>query len=187
MKNNNQKAFTLVEILVAVGIFAIIVMMSLGALTNIFDANRKSQSLKAIMTNLNFAVEVMTREMRFGTNYHCGTSNTLTLPQNCPNAPGENFISFLGSNGNQIVYRLNTTTNQLERSEDGGNSYLGITAPEINVQALSFYVIGAGQGGSALQQPKVIILIRGFAGSKPTSQSSFNLETTVSQRLLDTP
>ncbi|MFZ3019969.1 MAG: type II secretion system protein [Minisyncoccia bacterium] len=179
----NQKAFTLVEILVAVGIFAVIVMLSLGALANIFDANRKSQSLKAIMTNLNFAVEIMTREMRFGTNYHCGTSGTLTLPQNCTS--GDNFFSFLSSGGNQFVYRLNQSTNQLEKSDDGGNTYLGITAPEITIQALSFYVIGAGQGASAGNQPKVIILIRGYAGTKATSQSSFSLETTVSQRVLD--
>ncbi len=179
----NEKGFTLVEILVAVGIFAVIVMMSLGALANIFDANRKSQSLKTIMTNLNFAVEIMTREMRFGTNYHCGTSGTLTLAQNC--SSGDSFISFRSSTGTQNVYRLNTETHQLEKSEDGGNNYLGITAPEINIQALSFFVLGAGQGASSGNQPKIIVLIRGYAGSKATSQSSFSLETTVSQRVLD--
>lgn len=179
----NSKGFTLVEIMVAIGIFVVLVTISLGAIASIFDANRKSQSLKSIMTNLNFAVEVVGRNIRFGTNYHCGTSGTLTLPQNC--SRGDSFISFLSSSGQQIIYRLNTSTNQIEESDDGGSTYQGITAPNINVQALDFYVLGAGGGGSAFLQPKVIILVRGFAGTQQSTESSFTIETTVSQRILD--
>ena len=64
LKFFGERGFTLVEIMVAIGIFVALVTVSMGALASIFDANRKSQSLKAIMTNLNFAVEVMAREIR---------------------------------------------------------------------------------------------------------------------------
>jgi prepilin-type N-terminal cleavage/methylation domain-containing protein len=183
-KNNNEKGFTLIEIMVSIAIFVVLVTVALGSIASIFDANRKSQSLKDIMTNLNFAVETMTREMRFGTNYHCGSNGTLTLPQNC--SSGDSFISFLSSSNQQLVYRLNSSTHQLEESQDGGSTYLGVTAPEINVQAVNFYVLGAGGGSSSGSQPRVIILIRGFAGVKQTTQSTFSLETTVSQRILKT-
>ncbi len=183
----SKKGFTLIEVIVAISIFIVLVTVSLGAIASIFDANRKSQSLKAIMTNLNFAVEVMAREMRFGTNYHCGESGDLEDPQNC--SGGENFISFLSSEDEQIIYRLNTETDQLEKSLDGGNDYLGITAPEITIQDLKFFVLGSTVEVSPASplQPKVIILIRGYAGAKESSRTIFTLETTVSQRVLDTP
>ena len=170
------------EIMVAIGIFVALVTVSMGALASIFDANRKSQSLKAIMTNLNFAVEVMAREIRFGKNYHCGSGGLIEEPQNCTS--GDNFISFLSSDSLQIVYRLNGA--QVEKSEDGGSSFLGVTAPEITIQSLKFFVLGAGPVPGNFLQPKVIILVRGFAGPRPTSQSNFALQTTVSQRVLDT-
>ncbi len=184
--NKNKKGFTLIEVIISISIFIVIVTVSLGAIANIFDANRKSQSLKAIMTNLNFALEVIAREMRFGTNYHCGEDGDIAQPQNC--TEGGNFISFLSSDGNQVVYRLNISTNQLEKSINGGSSYIGITAPEITIQSLKFFVLGATVevAPASPLQPKVIILIKGYAGTKTTSQSVFTLETTVSQRILDT-
>ncbi len=187
LTDKNRKGFTLIEVIISISIFIIIVTVSMGAIASIFDANRKSQSLKAIMTNLNFALEIMAREMRFGTNYHCKEDGNIYQPQNC--TEGGNFVSFLSSEGQQIVYRLNSSTNQLEKSINGGSSYVGITAPEITIQSLKFFVLGATVEVSPASplQPKAIILIRGFAGTKTTSQSLFTLETTVSQRVLDTP
>ena len=187
MKKINLKqedGFTLVEMLVSIAIFVVLVTVSLGAIASIFDANRKSQSLKAVMTNLNFAVEVMAREMRFGTNYHCGSTGNLSQPQNC--SSGDSSISFLSSDGRQIVYSLDSVTHQLQKSEDGGGNFLGITAPEITIQSLKFFVVGAGAVPLNYTQPKVLILLRGYAGSKVSSQSVFTVETTVSQRILDT-
>lgn len=176
--SSNKKGFTLVEIIVAIAIFIVLVTISMGAIAGIFDANRKSQSLKAIMTNLNFAVEIMAREIRFGSKYHCGTTGDWSLPQDC--SSGDNIITFESSSGGEITYRLNGNT--LEKSEDGGNTYLGITAPEINIESMKFFVTGAELSS---KQPKVLILIRGHAGNKPTIQSSFTIQTTVSQRILD--
>ena len=96
-----KKGFTLIEIMTSVSVFAIIMVISMGAILGIFEANRKSRTLKAIMNNLNLAVESMSKEMRFGTNYHCGESGSLTVPQNCPG--GDTLVSFLSSEGRQIT------------------------------------------------------------------------------------
>jgi prepilin-type N-terminal cleavage/methylation domain-containing protein len=175
-----KKGFTLIEMMTAVSVFLVVMTISMGAILGIFDANRKAESEKTVMDNLNFAVETMSREIRFGTNYHCGTSGNLTSPQNC--LSGDTFMSFLSSDGEQIVYRLNGTT--MEKSVDGGNNYVAVTAPEINISSLQFFVVGANPPPDTLQ-PKVLIKISGSAGAKANTTTSFTIETMASQRLID--
>lgn len=172
-----KKGFTLVEIMTAVSIFIIVMTVSMGSIIGIFDADRKSKSMRSIMGNLNLAVETMAREMRFGTNYHCGAGGAVSTPQNCPS--GDSFLGFLSSDNVQIVYRKNGTS--LEKST-GNGSYVVVTAPEVVIEDLTFYTLGAGTGNAL--QPKVLMKIRGTAGSGK-SQTTFALQTLISQRALD--
>ncbi len=180
-----EKGFTLVELLVAVGVFLVVMTISLGSVLSILDAGRKAKALKSVMTNLNFTLEVMAREIKFGTNYYCGedTTNPHTLTSNCA---GGNAITFTDSSGGDIIYRLNGTS--IEKSANGG-LYLGLTSPEVKITTFKLFVTGSlpydGTTYFDTNQPKVFILIRGYAGSKPTIQSSFTLQTVVSQRVLD--
>ncbi len=66
-----KKGFTLIEMIVSLAIFSIVAVVALGALTKIISANKKAQALQAAFTNLNFALESMSRELRVGANYRC--------------------------------------------------------------------------------------------------------------------
>ena len=171
------RGFTLIELMVAISIFIIVMTISMGAIIGVFDANRKSRSLKVVLNNLDLAVESMSKEMRFGKNYHCGSGGTITAPQNCPS--GDTLMSFLSSDNIQVTYRLN---NQSLEKQVGNGNFIAVTAPEIVIDSLTFYTLGAGTGDSL--HPKVIIQIKSHAGAGKT-QSSFILETMVSQRTLD--
>lgn len=175
-KQHLQSGFTLIELMTALSIFAIVMTISMGSILGIFDANRKSRALKTVLNNLNLAVESMSKEMRYGRNYHCGSSGDVTLSQNC--ASGDTFMSFLSSEGEQVTYRLNGTA--LQKRVDSGN-YVAVTAPEVVIDDLDFYTLGAGTENDL--QPKVIIKIEGHAGDK--NPSEFTLQTLVSQRMLD--
>ncbi|TAL48937.1 prepilin-type N-terminal cleavage/methylation domain-containing protein [Patescibacteria group bacterium] len=170
--SRHKQGFTLVELLVAVSLFLVIMTISLGAVISVLNAGRKSRAIKDVMTNLNFALEVMAREIKFGKNYGC----SIAL---CSN--GDSQISLTSSAGASIIYRLNN--NKIEKSTNGGSTYLAVTAPEITVQNLKFYILGYQVSDGA--QPRVLIMIRGYGGNKPSAQSSFILQTTVSQRELD--
>ncbi len=119
-----------------------------------------------------------------GSKYHCGTNGTLSSPQNCFN--GDNFFAFEPNGGDtgtiddQVIYRLNNS--QIEKSIDGGASYLGITAPEIVIDTFNFYADGAVSGDG--KQPRILLILSGHAGAGKT-QVLFNLQTAISQRLLD--
>ncbi|MDO8590023.1 MAG: type II secretion system protein [bacterium] len=171
-----KKGFTLIELMVAISIFIIVMTISMGSIVGVFDANRKSRSLKTVLNNLNLAMESMSKEMRFGTNYHCGAGN-VTVPQNCNT--GGTLMSFLSSDNAQITYRLNGETMQ-KRIGSGG--YIAVTAPEIIIDDLIFYTLGAATGDTL--QPKVIVRIKSHVGAGK-SRSDFTLETLVSQRTFD--
>jgi prepilin-type N-terminal cleavage/methylation domain-containing protein len=185
-KNNKKvkKGFTLVELLIAMAIFMVIVTISMGSIISILDAGRKARALKSVMTNLNFTFETLSRDLKFGRSYYCGVATGQTwTPQNCTGsgASPESAITFVTSEGVPTIYRLNGT--QLEKSTDYGATYVGITSPEIVIEDVKFFVFGSGTGDDA--QPRVLILVRGYAGGKPTAQSRFVLQTTISQRGVD--
>ncbi len=168
----------------SLSVFLIVMTISMGAILGIFDANRKSESLKEVMDNLNFALDSMSREIRFGENYHCGEDVDVTGPQNCPG--GDSFISFLSSDGLQISYKLESGA--IKKTTNGANenpTFVEVTAPEMLIESLDFYVIGTGVVPSNTLQPKVHIKLTGRAGSKAKTQSTFTIQTLVSQRLLD--
>jgi prepilin-type N-terminal cleavage/methylation domain-containing protein len=178
-----KRGFTLIEMMVSVSIFIVIMTVSMGALLGVYAANRKFEALKTVMDNLNLSVESMSREMRFGTAYHCDTAGGLTsvsTPQNCPS--GNTAMAFLDEDGTtRIVYEINGT--EIDKSTDGGLTYVPVTAPEITITSLNFYVTGATPSDSF--QPKVLIKISGHSGTTADSQTSFTLQTLVSQRSLD--
>lgn len=189
-KRIRNSGFTLIEIMTAVSIFAVVTTISMGSILTIFDVNRKAESVKTVMDNLNLAIESMAREMRFGTNYVCGHSSPIvggvgSMParQNC--LTGASSMAFLSNNNTAIVYRQTGAT--IEKSS-GGGGFVPVTASEIVIEDLDFYVVGAlpssSEGGSP-QQPKVLIRIRGEAGTKEGTKSEFTMQTLVSQRKLD--
>jgi len=181
---NSEKGFTLVELMVALGLFGIIVTISIGSVIGLFDANRKSQSLASVVNNLNFSIENMTRIIRFAGAYHCSLSVPLSSPNDC--SSGDVAVAVTNGSGTTI-FRFNSGTGKIETSTTGGNSYTPITSDEVTIQSAKFYVFNTTPGsGGDVNQPYILVIIRGFAGgSKPSSQSSFDVQTIISQRELD--
>ena len=182
-KNQNKKGFTLVELIVAIGVFTIVVSISLGAVLSIMDSNRKAQNLRSVMDNLNYSLESMTRTIRFGRNYHCDI-NVLPITSVNDCSSGADSIAIINTSGVQVVYKL--VGGRIARSVAGGQDYY-LTGTDVVIDKLSFRVFGSNQysGGSDMLQPQVIIVVSGHAGNKVGLQSYFNIETTVSQRLFD--
>ena len=178
------RGFTLVELMVSVSVFSIVMLISMGAILTVVDANRKSQALRAVMDNLNFAFEGMTRDIRFGDNYHCGSAGDITRPLDC--SLGDNSITIRTSSGNLATYRL--SGNRIIKTLNGTDYY--VTSGDSTIQSLKFYVSGAYPFVAAnpttdMIQPQVIMVVSGYAGTKDTLKSSFSLETTLSQRKFD--
>ena len=183
---STAKGFTLIEIMTSVAIFAVVMVISMGSILSVLQANRKSESLKAVMDNLNLSVESMSREMRFGLNYNGGLVGDIHTPHNC--SVGCDSVAFLANDGHtEIVYRSLPGSGNIEKSTDAGATFVPVTAPEITIEDLKFYVLGALPSSEEVTplQPKVLIKIKGSAGVKATEKTDFTVETLVSQRILD--
>lgn len=72
-----QRGFTLVEMIVALAVFSVVVTIAVGALLTLIAANEQLQKERNIMTNLSFALDSMTREIRTGTKYYCDAQNSV--------------------------------------------------------------------------------------------------------------
>ena len=62
--------YTLVELIVAVGLFALVMLLAAGAYLMMIGVNRQAQGIATGIDNLSFALETMTRSIRTGTNYN---------------------------------------------------------------------------------------------------------------------
>ncbi len=180
LKNTDgKKGFTLIEIMVSLSVFIIIMTLSLGSILSILNLNEKSQTKKTAMDNLNFALESMSRTIRFGTNFYCGTTSDAFLVNDCDT--GSTSLTVQDSNGARIVYSL--SGGQIMKKVGGGTAN-AVTSNEINITRLTFYVFGS-TGWPDVNQPRVVMSLSGTVGTKTATQSTFNLETGVSQRKLD--
>ena len=72
---NHNQGFSLIEMIVALGIFSIVVTTAVGSLIVVINNNQKLQAEQSIMTNLAFALDSMTREIRMGYAYVCAGVN----------------------------------------------------------------------------------------------------------------
>jgi hypothetical protein len=177
--------------MVSLSIFIIIMLVVMGAILSVLNVNILAQSKKTAMDNLNFSIESMTRAIRFGSIYDCGSLPNPTVPHDC--ASGNSSLTFTASDGSVVAYTL--TGGAITQSVNGGTPQ-ALTSSEVTITKLMFRVFGSSPFiiGSAscsvpndCLQPQVIITVSGISGSpnKPATQTTFNLETTVSQRKLD--
>lgn len=189
-----QAGFTLVELIVAVGLFAIVMVVCVGALLSLVNANRKAQALQSVINNVNIALDGMVRSARMGSGYHgaggdasCGGAD-YTTPHDC--ATGGTVFAFEPYGNTSAdqpwVYSFQQDSNgvgRIYKSENGGTP-IAITAPEVSIDDVEFYVVGTTAGDST--QPKVVIVIKGTAGV-PNSRvrTTFHIQATAVQRLLD--
>lgn len=75
-KRNSQHGFTLIEMIVSLGLFSVVITIALGALLMLINSSSQLQNKQSVLTNLSFALDSMTREIRTGTNYFCWSNNS---------------------------------------------------------------------------------------------------------------
>lgn len=171
MQRSNVRfsGFSLIELIVAVGIFSITATFAMGTLLTLTNAQRKAAALQSAFDNVRFAIEAMAKDMRTGTTYQCvGTGY-----------PCAGF-SYINSNGDAIVYDL--SGNQLRKQINSGTPQ-AVTDKSVYINQLSFYLNGSATNDAV--QPTVTVVVSGTAGrSRANIASTIQLQTTVAPRKL---
>jgi len=78
-KQKMQRGFTLIELIVAFGIFAILVTIASGSFVRSLRIQRVSLQLMAVNDNMAITLEQMTREMRTGYNFCTNSAPQMSL------------------------------------------------------------------------------------------------------------
>ncbi len=165
-----EKGFTLIEMLIAVSLFSVVLIVSLGSIMTIVDVNKKSQTLTTVMNDLSFALENMTRSIKTGKIQGldiAGGGKWLKLdviPQATEKDPAPDPVTYELING-AITANL-----------------VPITSDQITIETLRFHVFY----GNDNRQPRVLMLVSGSASIGKSISSDFTIQTTVSQRDLVT-
>jgi Tfp pilus assembly protein PilW len=192
---STNRGFSLVEMLVAVGIFMSIMTIAISSLISIIGANKKAQAIKSTIDSVTFAVENISREMRMGTGYECSIDN-ITFNSSCLDASNNNVggtgVRYINNSKYGIIYKFSNGV--LTRVECPGANYsCGLPAVDLisadsgaKINDMRFYIIGADKEFDPIAtrtQPRAIITISGLISAKGNNDTSFNLQTSVSQRI----
>ena len=179
-----QQGFTLLEMIISIGIFSVVVVAAIGITIGVSNAHLKAANTQATQDNIRFSVELITKEMRTGSAY-----DALGI---CGAKAGE-AIRFLATSGGRAYYLDGTTvrrialdlgTNRLPEPGDCRNAKL-LFADEVAVEHLRF-TVGGQASGPADGQPWVMISLSVRSrNEKRALESRMDLQTTVVQRLRD--
>lgn len=159
-----KRGFTLVELMVSIGLFTIVVTIAMGSIATIVDTNRKSQTLTLVMNNMGFALESMTRTIKTSTEI----SGTAMQP------------IFKNQDGDYIIYKHegDTIKKCVSTSSGGCNgTFISIISTQVKIENFELELLNGNQ-------PRVLMTIGGYAEIGNKIRSDFNIQTTVSPREL---
>ena len=190
------RGFSLIEMMVSLSVFSIVMTISIGTLLIMVDANAKAQALYSSTTNLSFALDSMTREMRMGYHYYCPISTLASLSaSDTDNCVAQQSIAFIRErDGRRVGYRFNATNNSIEQNI--GPEWVRITSEDVIIETFDITVINSnpydqdGDGDGDVQpgykdQPVVNLTIKGRVDNGLDTATDFNIQTRIVQLSLD--
>lgn len=203
VRTTASRGFSLIEMIVSLGLFSIVITITVGALLSLIASNDQIRGEQSVMTNLAFALDSMTREIRTGSYYYCGTDpadfatqeSFATTTENCDPIDGGIGISFLeggssitgDSSDSRIAYYFDADEGKIMR-QIGDSIRQSMVGSDILINDMRVWVTGSNTlsnsnpSFSESDQPVVTILIE--AQESATTLPIF-IQTSVTQRTLD--
>lgn len=171
------QGFTLVELLIAIGLFSIVITIAMGGFVRALRSQRQVVALIAANSNVSLVMEQISREMRTGY-YFCET--TLTTPCSSDNSN----ISFLNGKGENIVYYSEASPSgngRIFRAVNGGEGSQ-LTADNVNIRNLKFNLFGGVIDSNYPARVVIRASVSPAGNSFNVSDVVTNIQTTVSTR-----
>ena len=183
--------FTLLEMVIALGLFSLVIVAFVGITLSLLNAQRKAANVQVVQENARFIMELLTKEMRPGRNFTASTTcapagKEIRFTTTDPLAPNRTY--FFSSNRlmrlNAFAFAFSQCANAVELSGE-----------DLFVENIDFFLRGekAESSHPFLRfsndgQPTITINMR-VSGRKPPhgSQTILNLQTTVVVRFRDVP
>ncbi len=201
-QKTSQKGFTLIEMVVAVGLFSVVMLVAVAAILSIIGNNKKAQAINNVVNNLNFAIESMVRDMKTGQYYQCPQTTTANLstdpilstdPSYCSGAEASvAFYSTLSGSDVPVEYSFVPGGDDngvykpgyIAKSTNGDAPIELTSTTDVDIKSMKLYVNNPAPGTG---QPSIFLIITGEAKILDNQVTQFGLQTLVSQRVLNLP
>ena len=173
--------FSILEFIIAVGLFSIIISISVGGFVRALRSQQQAIGLVAANTNLSLALEQMAREMRVGILF-CLPATATTPDTSCP--PGRSdYVRFVNGNGQVVSYCRGADGLKRAVGVDCDTSGQKLTGDIVTVTYVKFVLAGNIVGdGLATRVTISIGIAPNYVG---VNTADVNVQTTVSVRNLD--
>ena len=209
-----NKGFTLIEVMVASGLFVVIMIVAIGVLLSVNKSHKTQDAVRTAIDSMSFVMEDMTRNLRLSTAIACPAGSAVPALSCYPdgfdsagNVIGSingkmagTSLEFEGLNGDtadtgdNIVYWIvpgsTATDGYILKSTTGyhasesDENYKRITPPEVQIDTVRSGFTVSGAEILDGMQPRVIIHLVGTITYQATVVP-FNIQTTVSSRNID--
>ncbi len=175
MNAREPRGFTLIEIIVSVGIFSMVMLVVTAAYLTLITLDKEARTTNEVVANLSFAVDSIARNIRTGSTYSCAGAGNGTCSQ----------ISFTDNQGQNVTYLLKSdgTIGQCTSGACSSSVATSLTDARITVTNLTFYVRGVGSGD--MLQPQVTISIRGTMPAQRGRTIDFSIQTGATERYIE--
>lgn len=179
--------YTIIETMVSIALFLVVVAMGMNSLLNANVVLNKAKDSRAIMDNLTFIMEDMSKNIRTGSGYRCSPDLSSVLPQSCSSGGTISFREAI--TGARWAYSITSYDGgqsfQISKTTNGGINWVELTDENIKLSNVSgFSVLGAEPVPADLQQPFVTIKLVGEIVNKDVV-TPFILQNSVSQTTID--
>jgi prepilin-type N-terminal cleavage/methylation domain-containing protein len=192
--NKNKNGFSLIEVIVSIGLFSIIMTIGAGALYDMSVVYNKARALRVAVDGLGLAVDTIARELRFSRSIVCQTGTQIAgfikvhpgavVGGDCSIAENGNRISFVNMYGQAAYYEAIGSGNPVEYFLARNNStgtFTNLTSlQQLKIDTLQFIVSGTENKTDAIQ-PTVTIIVKATTVYRKTP-ITFSMQTTVTQR-----
>jgi len=180
VKNNQEKkevkgvnnptstsGFTIVELLVAMSVFAVLLMVAVGVFVRVIRTQRNLVHRMNINNNAGSVLEQITRDIRTGYNF-------------CPNdfENGEK-CDFIETNSLIFTNRNGNSANYFLEDEAVKKDSVQLTASDIEIKRLKFII-----RQDSVCDPWRVTILMGVGSSEVEQNQYINLQATVSSRIL---
>lgn len=184
---SKNKGFTLIELMVSISIFMSIMLLAMGSLIVASDGAKQAKALRIAMDNVNFAMENMSRSVRMGKMYYCGSAG-MNLQTNmgtndCPLLGGSALAFWPADTLNTTRYSYEFTNNTIKKCTvtaiNTTKTCVDIISPQVQVTQVRFYVNGSSTIDT--DAPSVYMIISGAVTVK-NKTTTFAVQTMATQR-----
>lgn len=177
-KKISKNSFTIIELIMAIGVFTFVVLSALGIYTTTIQKHYDAQKIQLVVEELRYPMEIMAKDIKEGILMYGDSDELYIASRRFGDSDFNNCVN--KDKSKCLVYKIETS--QLKARFPGESVFSSLTSSKIEING-QFKIDAASFGGLNFKQdnPKVTILITSKAKNDSKEISKITLQTTATQ------